>query len=176
MKIVTAKTRKSELKTGIHEVLISDISYFRDANKDIIKVDGYPSIVVKYSNKKGMHEQLYICDNGYKQSFFNQMLKSLGIDPNTTPSKTYMIGKQLFIAISEVHYVKDAEVVMQDGQPLIEHYVFKTYPFNNGFSPKVKGDPASNNGIPQDEFVTYRNINSIDQKDTDDQSPNFDSQ
>src|SRR3972149_3634056 len=59
----------------------------------------------------------------------------------------------------EQHYVIDGVPVTEDGEPVIEHFIFKMNPYiDNGKRPKIAGDPLDNNGIASGEFVEYKNI------------------
>lgn len=154
-----AKHRRSDLKTGVHLVFISDISFLRNAAKEIIKVDGFAAIVVQFKGEIGMHEQMYICDNGYRQKYFTKMLEDarVPIEKGKHPHKDVILGKKVYVAIQEVHHVDNERVVLQDGEPMIEYHIFKTIKYDENIAPKLKGDPLLG-GVASGDFVTYKNF------------------
>jgi len=158
-----AKHRRSDLRTGVHLVSISDLSFLRNAAKEIIKVDGFAAIVVKFTNKTGTHEQMYICDGSYRQKYFSKMLADAGVvvENGKNPHKDAIVGKKLYVAVQEVHRVDNEKVVFEDGEPLIEYHIFKTAKYDETFAPRINGDPLTNNGIASGDFVSYRNIASL---------------
>lgn len=162
MKSIQSKTRRSELKTGVHEVVIHDMFYLRNASKEIQKIDGFVAIVVRFVGpKKSIHDNLYIIDGGYRQKYFQKLLVDAGVVvvEGQSPKKEEIVGKKLFIAIQEVHHVNDDKAVLEDGEPVIEYHIFKTMPIAKD-KPKLTGDPENNHGFPMDQFVTYKNMSS----------------
>lgn len=156
---VTSKYRKSEIKTGVHLVEISDLFYLRNAAKEIIKINGFPAIIVQFRNKGGIHEQMYLADKGVRQKYFYDVLRNAKVpfEAGQSPKKENCIHKKLYIAIQEIHHVCDENIVKENGEPIIEYRIFKTIPVNGDIVPKLKGDPLFNNGIAQDDFKTYKN-------------------
>ncbi len=162
MKTVESKRKVSEIKTGGHLVIISDMFYLRDASKALQQIDGHPAIVVRFKDGKNqIHEQTYIIDGGVKQKYFQNMLNAAQVSmKGGAPQKNEVIGKRLWIFICEVHYVNDDKVVLDhDDKPVTDYYVFKVYPYMEGVKkPHVTGDPDHNNGIPSGDFVSYKNV------------------
>ncbi len=156
---ITSKHRRSELKTGVHLVTISDMFYLRNAEKEIIKFDGFPAIIIQFKGKTGLHEQLYVIDKGNRQFYFDKVLSDakVPVEPGKPAQKVDCVGKKLYVAIREVRYVNDENVVMENGEPVIEYQIFQTIPSVEGIIPNLKGDPALNNDRPMDQFVTYKN-------------------
>ncbi len=160
MKTIIAKHIKSELGTGLHPVTIHDMFYLRNASKEVQKIDGFVAIVVRFINKKkASHENLYIMDGDYRQKYFQKMMVDAGvvITLGKNPDKKDIVGRSLYVAIQEVHHVNDEKIIIEDGEPVIEYHIFKTMPLTED-RPKMTGDPENNNGIPMDQFVTYKNM------------------
>lgn len=177
MKTISAKHRKSELKTGVHRVTISALSYARNAVGDIMKYNGFPAIIIQYKNKLGVHDQFYIIDKGKRQHYFDKALDSAKVirEAGKPPKKEDILGKELYIAIQEIHYVCDDKVLKEGDEPIIEYQIFKTIPISEGIIPKLHGDPLLNNGIASDDFVTYinKNDNFVESEELDDEAPTF---
>ncbi len=163
LKTIISRHRKSELKTGGHLVSIFDMFYLRNAQKELLKIDGFSAIVIKFKGETGYHDQLYVMDKSYRQKRFVDVLNhaKVLIEPGKPPDKKECVGKKLWIFIQEVHYVNNEVVVMEDGEPVIEYQIFKTEPIREGIIPKLKGDPLLNNGRAFDQFVTYKNKSSV---------------
>ncbi len=161
LKTIESKHRKSELKAGVHLVTIADLSYARDAQKEIMKFDGFHAIIIKYKGATGIHEQFYIIDKKSRQYYFDKALKDANVpmEAGKAPDKKDIIGKKLYIAIQEVHHVNDDKVIEVDGSPMIEYQIFRTMPVAEGIIYKLTGDPLLNNGRPSDEFLIYINKN-----------------
>jgi hypothetical protein len=160
MKTIHAKHKRSEIGTGIQLVTITDMFYLRDAARNIIKIDGFVSIIVKFKNKAGdVHDQMYVWDGDWRQKVFQSMLASTGIEitPGKSPDVKEIIGKKLYIAIQEVHYVDDDKVVIEDGDPKIEHHIFRTFKADSLKPPTIKGNPLVEIRA-SGEFVTYKNV------------------
>lgn len=161
MENIESKRKRSEMKTGGHLAIISDFTFLRDAKKDIILKDGFPTVIVTFQDGKGRtHDQAYLIDGGDRQRYFNNMLKAAGIDiTEGTPKKKDCIGQRLWIFIKEVHYVNDDTVVMHGDEPYIDYHIFRVYPhIEGGKKPKVGGDPENHDGIPGGDFVEYKNV------------------
>ncbi len=169
MKPIESKHRKTELKTGTHLVTINDLFYLRNAQKEIMKIDGFPAIIIQYKSKEGLFEQLYVIDKGKRQHYFEKALNDANVpkEEGKQRSKEQCVGKKLYIAIQEVHYVNNENPILENEEPKIEYQIFKTIPFSEGVIPKLAGDPLLSNSRPQDQFITYKNINSefINQED-----------
>lgn len=180
MRTIEAKHKRSILPAGIHLVSIVDMYYLRNAAKELILVDGFPTIIIKFHNKaKETHEQTYVLDKSWRQNYFKSVLIDAGIEPTpgVSPKKEEIIGRKLYVAIQEVHYVDDDKIVIEDGDPRIDHHIFKTFKaIEGGIPPRIKGDPAVT-GIPQGEFITYKNISDphVEEKksESDQEEPQF---
>ena len=166
------QVKKNEIKSGVHLVVINDMIYLRNAAKEIIKTtEGYPTIIVQFKkSKEELHEKHYLIDKGYKQKYFDNMLRIAQVDTNNgAPKKTDIIGKKLWIAVQEIHYVDDDQIVLDEnesGNAKIDYHIFKVFPYvEGGRKPIIKGDPEMNNGIASEDFITYKNIsNKTDNK------------
>lgn len=160
MKSIESKYRKTELKTGVHLVSISDLFYLRNAQKEIIKINDFPAIIIQYKSKEGLHEQLYVIDKSHQQYFFDKVLADAKVPKEDKKpfKKEDCIGKKLYIAIQEVHYVNNENVILENEKPKIDYQIFETIPCSEGIMPKILGDPIFNNGRPTDKFITYKNI------------------
>lgn len=162
MKDLEVKRKVSEMRTGGHLAVISDMFLLRNANREPIRSpEGHPSIVIQFKNGKNqLHEKSYMMDGDKFQKYFENVLAAAQV-PNykNGPDKKDIIGKRLWIFISECHYVDDDQIIMDiDGNPKIDYFIFKVFPFiEGGKKPSVKGDPEDNNGIPTGDFVTYKN-------------------
>ena len=172
MSLAPIKTRKkvSEIKTGVHLVVISDMLMLRNANKELLMIDGFPAIIVVFKDgQNNSHEQMYIMDGDFRQKYFQNMLRAaqVAILPGKTPKKSEAVGKRLWVGVQECHYINDDQPVTNpDGTDVIDYYVFKVYPItDSGIKPNVKGDPEKNNGIASDMFVTYKNVSNSFTKD-----------
>jgi len=157
MRTSQIKIKESELKAGLHKVIIEDIFSLKDENNNVVRLNGKLIIIVRFKNNKGFHEQGFIIDNGARQKYFNNILRCIRVNHTPLPKKEELLGKELFIAVREVHHVEDDKVVMHEGKPKIEYSLFMAFPDSLN-APKIKGDPQFNNGIPQEEFITYKNI------------------
>lgn len=160
------KTRKriATMGTGTHLAMIADMFYLRDGNKDQVKTQaGHPILAVLFKNDKtNVHEQHYIIDNGIGSEAFNNMLAVAQVVPSEgdRPKKKDAMGKRLWISIREIHHINDDKKILDfEGNPIIEHYIFRVSPFiNGGKRPLIVGDPLDNNGIPAGVFLDYKNF------------------
>lgn len=181
---IESKHKKlSEIKTGTHLVIISDIFILKNSNKEPIKINGFLAIIVKFKDiLSNIHEQIYIMDDGFKQKYFTDMLNSAQVtSQNNKPDKKEILNKKLWISIQEIHYVEDDKIVNDfEGNPKIEYQIFKTNKYIEGMKkPILKGDESLNNGIYMDSFITYKNISISDHKEfpvKDSITPSFDIQ
>ena len=140
----------------------------KDAVKNPILKDGKQTVVVVFKCANAIHEQGYLIDHGIRQKYFEDIVRKAGLDPKSNPKKSDILGKKLWIFIQEIHVVEDDKVVIGfDGTPQIEYHIFRTdYYKEGGKQPNLKGDPATNNGIPQMPFINYKNISNpfVEQK------------
>lgn len=136
--------------------------YLRDAANNIQKIGGFPSIIVHFRDGENkLHEQNYLIDGDFRQKYFMNMLRAAQVPMvNGTPKKSDAVGKRLWGAVQECHFIEDdVAIIGPDGKAKIEYYLFKVYPFiEGGKKPSIKGDPAMNNGIAEEPFITYRNL------------------
>src|SRR3990167_2743763 len=145
----------SEIKTGTHLICISDMNLLKYPDGKIQKVSGFPAIIVTYKDGKNKrHDQCYVMDNDFRQKSFERMMQAAQVPmASGTPKKVDAIGKRLWAAIREVHYVEDDVIVQEDGKDKIEYFIFKVYPFmEGGKKPKILGDPEDNDGLVGQEF------------------------
>ena len=164
------KRRKAEMKAGTYLATISDMYIHKNAEKKPIMIDGFVAIIVQFVNKeKQIHEQMYVMDGDFKQKYFLNMLRSaqVPLESGKQPTRNDCINKKLWVSIQDVHYINDDVVVMDiNNEPQIDYHIFKVYPVIDGMkSPQIKGDPINNNGIPGDQFITYKNI-SVNEKES----------
>ena len=158
------RQRHSEIKTGLHLLLIADMFLLKNASKELLKVDGHPAIVVKFQDSKSkIHEQMYVIDNATKSKYFDNMLRAAQVpmEDGKTPKKSDAVNRRLWCAIQEVHLVDNDRQVLNEitHEPVIEYQIFKVYPFIDGAKkPAIKGNPEDNSGIASGDFVVYRNI------------------
>lgn len=157
--------RKTMIKTGVHLVLIHDIEVLRNAAKQPILLDGKnPSVIVTFKNDQSeIFQQEYLLDKDWKQETFEKMLTAAGLTvvKGQSVKKAEALNKRLWIAIREIHYYDGNIQVMEDGQPKIEYFIFKTIPYIDGASrPALLGDPFLNNAEPADQFINFRNVHS----------------
>ncbi len=160
MKPIESKYRKSELKTGVHLVSINDLFYLRNAQKEIVKISGHLAIIIQYKSKDAIHEQLYVMDKSSRQHYFNKVLKDANVpkEEGKAFKKEDCLKKKLYIAIQEVHYVNNENVILENGEPKVDYQIFQTMPCSEGIIPRINGDPEYNNGRPMDKFITYKNV------------------
>lgn len=160
--LATKRKIVSEMATGIHLVTISDLFYLNGPDKKPMKLGNFFAIVVRFKNGKNeSHEQTYLLDGGIRQKYLLTMLRAAkAIKAGEKPTRNDAVGKRLYIAIQECNYVNDDTVILgHDGNPLIEYYVFKVFPFmEEGRKPSMIGDPEKNGGFASDDFVTYKNV------------------
>jgi len=165
LKPIESKRKVAEIHTGTHLVCISDMKLLRDNANMPMLISGFNAIVVQFKDGQNkLHENLYVIDNDFRQKYFVNMLRAAQV-PSLAgmPKKADAIGKRLWISIQECHTVDDDVVVLNPitKEPEIDYYIFKVYPFIEGSrKPAIKGDPEENNGIPEDPFITYKNISS----------------
>ena len=178
------RQRLQEVGAGIHLVIVSDLTLLKNPDKTPVDHNGTNYIAIKFTDDKGkIHEQHYPI-NSEKQKFFNRLMTDIGIDNSKPVSKKEAINRRLYIAIKEVMFLDDdALMVGNDGLPLKEMFVFRTFPFIEGSNkPAIIGDPAKNNGIATEGFVDYRRLESFEQESKEqveqtspmsEQTPNF---
>jgi hypothetical protein len=157
----TKKKRISMIKTGVHLVMISDLFYLKGADgKPIANTTGQLTMAVQFKNDKNeVHEQHYLLDGDWRQEQFNKMLNAAQLNTNEQLKKKDAVGKRLWIAIKEIHFVNDDVVVMEDDKPKIDYYIFRTCPFiENGRKPAIVGDPADADGYASGAFLDYKNV------------------
>lgn len=158
------QVKRNDIKAGVHIVSINDMSYLRNGAKEIMKTDGFPTIIVQFKKSKDeLHEKHYLIDKGFRKKYFDNLLRIAQVDTSGgAPKKSDVVGKQLWISIQEVHYVNDDQIVLDEngsGNPKIDYNIFKVFPYvEGGRKPILRGDPESNDGIASEDFITYKNI------------------
>ena len=157
------KKRNKDLVAGLYLATIVDMYLLKDAEKNPIKIGGHLAVIVRFQiADKRIHDQLYVWDGGIKQNYFQNLLRAAQVDLSKgTPKKVDLMGKKLWIAIQEIHFINDDEPILNiDKTPKIDFHIFKVIIYIEGaksLPPVIKGDPAKNNGIPSDMFITYKN-------------------
>ena len=111
---------------------------------------------------KEHHEQHYVIDGGWRQQQFKDLIATAQVKPAVEGESLKIKdakGHRVWLSIKAIHTVNDATPVMEDGEPIIEYFIFKMNPYiDNGKRPKIAGDPLDNKGIAWGEFVEYKNI------------------
>lgn len=161
--------RLSNIGCGTHLCTIMNLYYLTNAAKEYILADNKHKIMVvvfandwKKDKEKKTHEQHYVIDGGWRQDQFKSLMLSANVvadEEGNAPKVKDAIGKRLWLSIKSVHTVNDGIPVIEDGEPLIEYFIFKMHPYiDNGKKPKLSGDPEDNDGVPSGEFISYNNI------------------
>lgn len=161
---IEIKARRTiTMATGIHLVSIHDILVLRNAAKQpVLTPEGYSTLIVIFKNEKSeIYEHHYLMDKALKQKSFESMIAAAGvIAENGNPKKKDAVGKQLWIALKEVHYMDNGVPIMYDDQPKIERFIFKMAPYIEGDKrPKVAGDPLAEGATEvSGGFIEFKNI------------------
>lgn len=162
LKPIKSTVKKSDIKTGTHLLMISDMYVPKTATKEPMKFDGHIAIIVQFKDgKNNLHEQMYIIDGGIKQKYFDNMLRVAQVPTeNGPPKKSDAVGKRLWGCIQEVHYTMGNEIVEdENGVEKIDYQLFKILPYVEGSKkPSIKGDPEENLGHAAGDFIVYKNI------------------
>lgn len=156
--------RISEMKTGVHLAIISDVLYLRNSKKEPILNDKQElTLIVLFKNDKTeKHEQHYSV-NKKQMELFKKLLICAGVDmpaDGSSPSKKEAIDKRLWIFIREVHHVMDNEPIKDfQGNLIIEHHIFKSVPYTDDMkAPTAPGNPEDNAGVASGVFIDYKNF------------------
>lgn len=160
LKPIKSTVKKSEIKTGTHLLMISDMYVPKTATKEPMKFDGHIAIIVQFKDgKNNLHEQMYIIDGGIKQKYFDNMLRVAQVPlEKGQPKKSDAVGKRLWGCIQEIHYTSGNEIVKdENGVEKIDYQLFKVLPYvEGGKKPSLKGDPEENLGHPAEDFIVYK--------------------
>lgn len=142
------KTKKAPiLKKGLHLVKILDVKFLRDNSGKIVNRGDGDKIVVKFGNKEGVSDSIFTLDSGVKESYFKRMLQCVGIDEKPKYNLDEILGKKLYVAIKETHFLSNGNpVLMFDGSPRIEYRIFKYIP-----------ESTLNFKISESELIEYKN-------------------
>ncbi len=158
--------RLSTIGPGTHLCIIYKVYYLRNAAKTKVLADGKFDIMeVVFTKDKGkeFHEQHYVIDGGWRQQLFKDMIMAANVTSKIEGAPPKIMdapGHRLWLSIKAVCQVNDGVAVLEDGEPMIEHFIFKVNPYiDNGKKPKIAGDPADNNGIASGAFIEHVNIN-----------------
>ncbi len=150
--------RAQELQTGIHLVIVSDMNLLKDSYGKPIERNGSNFITVRFTDGENKSIDNHFPIGTEKQRYFDLMINHLGLDNTKQVKKKEVIGKRLWIAIKEVHFLVDGVTLKdKDKKDVKEYFVFKTFKYDGEKArPIVKGDPINFDGIAQDEFVDYK--------------------
>lgn len=157
--------RISTIGAGTHLCIIYDIHYLKNAAGTKILAEGqYDILSVIFTKDKGkeFHEQHYVIDGSWRQQIFKDMILAAQVTSKVEGEKPTLKdakGHRLWISIKGVNHWDGDNPVIEEGEPVIEHFIFKVHPYiDNGKKPKIAGDPEDNNGIASGVFVEYNNI------------------
>lgn len=150
--------RLQELHAGIHLVIVNNITLLKNPDGTPVEKDGNNFITVRFTD--GNNNSI---DNNYpigteKQRYFDLFIMHIGLDNTKQVNKKEALNKRLWIAVKEVYFLDNSEVVKDENKKEVkEYFVFKTFKYENEkLRPIVKGDPINFGGIPQDDFVDYK--------------------
>lgn len=161
------KTKRFQsMKTGLHIATIHDILYLRNAAKQPVTTsEGFFTLIVMFKNENNeIHEKHYLLDGSVRQKSFETLLAVAQVESSEggNPKKKDAIGKKLWIAIKEVHYMDNGISVTEYDQPKIDYFIFKVSSYiEDGKRPNVTGDPFNNGGIASGLFIDFKNTSII---------------
>ncbi len=156
-----SKTKLKQLKTGVHLVCITDAVIIKDKNQmPFVTEDGETGITIRFSTGNNLHFDVDYWLNGDRQSYFNKMCASAGINTENPKFRAESRGKRLWICIKEVHDIDgDKPVIDELTGPAINYYLFDTIVcIDPNRKPVVKGNPDDNEGIASGVFLDYKQI------------------
>lgn len=149
------KRKIQQLKTGVHLVAITDATLGDTFD------DGITQLRIRFSDGTNNHyEQDYFIGAQVLHGYFVKMCAAAKINMEAPGFKKEAIGKRCWICIKEVYLISNDELVKgEDSKPQIDYLLFDVLPWLDSLAkPKLKGDPADNEGVASGVFLDYKPI------------------
>lgn len=99
---------KTEIASGIHSLVISDLKMHKKSNGEIILHEDNPAVIVSFKNEDKIHQEIYwIGSNNYTK--LQRIILQVGLDPNVQINKKDIVGKKVWGLIQEIAYMRGSE-------------------------------------------------------------------